>query len=364
MARTIAHVDMDAFYASVEQRERPALRGKPVIVGGRPEQRGVVAAASYEARRFGVHSAMPARTALRLCPHAELLPARMDYYREVSQQVFAIFGALTDLVEPLSLDEAFLDLSHRAGSLDEAERLARAIKTRVLRETKLTCSVGVGPNKFLAKLASERDKPDGLFLLVEEDVPVFLESLPLQALWGVGPSTLKHLEALGVATMTDLRACGMAELVRHLGAHGAHLWQLARGRDARPVVPHRPSKSISRETTFARDVTSHEEMLEALRELTRDTMAHVRRQGLQGKTVHLKVRLGDFTTLTRNGTLAWPTQDPRPVWSAVQRLLRDRIDLGGQGVRLLGVGLSGLSPHNHGQLPLFDFDDLLARGRR
>lgn len=363
MTRIIAHVDMDAFYASIEQRDHPALKGQPVIVGGRPEQRGVVAAASYEARRFGVHSAMPTSKALKLCPHAVLVPSRFTHYKEVSQQIRKVFFTHTPLVEPLSLDEAFLDLTGKAETVKQVKQLGQNIKAQVLATTRLTCSVGLAPNKFLAKLASEQNKPDGLFVLRQSQVRAFLEAMPLSKLWGVGPATHRKLKQLGIHSMAELQRRPLAELVRHLGAYGAHLWNLARGRDERPVVPDRPYKSLSRETTFAEDVSDPEQMRTVLRQLCESTVDNLKRHNLQGKTVHLKVRLGDFTTLTRNLTLAWPTQDVRVVWRAVQRLFERRADLQGQGVRLLGVGVSTLSEVDSGQLPLFPLEELSGVGQ-
>jgi len=358
MTRIIAHVDMDAFYASVEQRDHPELKGKPVIVGGTPEQRGVVAAASYEARRFGAHSAMPSVRALKLCPHAVLMPSRFAYYKEVSQQIRDVFFSHTPLVEPLSLDEAFLDLSGKAETVKQVKRLGQDIKDQILTETQLTCSVGLAPNKFLAKLASEQNKPDGLFVLRQSEVRSFLEVLPLSKLWGVGPATHRKLKQLGIDSMPELHRRPLADLVRHLGAYGAHLWNLARGRDERAVVPDRPYKSLSRETTFVEDLSDQDQMQAVLQELCESTVGSLKRHSLQGKTVHLKVRLGDFTTLTRNTTLAWPTQDLDVVWHAVKQLFERRADLQGQGVRLLGMGISGLSVVNSGQLPLFPLEEL------
>lgn len=359
MTRIIAHVDMDAFYASVEQREHSELKGKPVIVGGTPQQRGVVAAASYEVRRFGVHSAMPTVTALRLCPHATLLPPRMSRYKEVSQEISKIYQRMTPLVEPLSLDEAFLDLSHSAKTVKDVKQLAQQIKAQILEQTKLTCSVGIAPNKFLAKLSSEQNKPDGLFILRQHNVRQFLDQIPLSKLWGVGPATHKRLQRMGIETMPQLHQCPLPKLVRYLGAQGAHLWQLARGQDNRAVLPDRPYKSISRETTFANDLTDTEEMKKVLKTLCAATMKNVRHNGLQGKTLHVKVRLDDFTTLTRNATLAWPTQEDDTAWHTVERLFDSRVDLQQQGVRLLGVGISSLSERNSGQLPLFALEQLI-----
>ena len=359
MIRIIAHVDMDAFYASVEQREDRKLRGKPVIVGGTPQQRGVVAAASYEARAFGARSAMATSKALHLCPHATLVAPRMSYYKAVSAQIFEIFQAVTPLVEPLSLDEAFLDLSHKVNSFPEAQRLAQRIKAQVLHKTQLTCSVGVAPNKFLSKLASEQNKPNGLFMILPAAVDDFLDHLPLSKLWGVGPATHRRLEQMGIQTVRQLRASALNALVRQLGSQGALLWKLAHGQDERAVVPDRPYKSLSRETTFAEDLTDPQEMKTVLKELCEATVKSLKRHGLQGRIVHLKVRLADFTTLTRNATLNWPTQDEAVVWRAVEQLFDQRLHLQGRGVRLLGAGMAGLSECNSGQLALFAADELV-----
>lgn len=353
MSRIIAHVDMDAFYASVEQRDHPELKGKPVIVGGSKEQRGVVAAASYEARKFGVHSAMPTVTAMRLCPHAIRLPSRFPRYREVSKQIREIFSEMTPLVEPLSLDEAFLDLSGKAETVKEVKALAQSIKQKILATTKLTCSVGMAPNKFLAKIASDQMKPDGLFIIRQNEIDAFLNQLSLSKLWGVGPATRRRLAQMGIETMAQLRQCELVDLVKQLGSQGAHLWKIAQGQDDREVTPDRPYKNISRETTFAEDLTDRDAMKAILKELCESTMNNVRRHNLQGRTLHVKVRLGDFTTLTRNMTLSWPTQDDEAAWATIEKLFDQKVDLQGQGVRLLGVGISGLSDCNSGQLPLF-----------
>ncbi len=360
MSRIIAHVDMDAFYASVEQRDHPELKGKPVIVGGSAEQRGVVAAASYEARKFGVHSAMPTVRAMRLCPHAIRLPSHFARYREVSRQIRDIFNALTPLVEPLSLDEAFLDLSGKANTVKEVKALAQSIKQQILDTTQLTASVGVAPNKFLAKIASDQNKPDGLFIIRQNEIEAFLDELPLKKLWGVGPATRRRLEKMGIETMAHLRQCSLADLVKQLGSHGAHLWKISQGQDDREVTPDRPYKNISRETTFAEDLVDRDVMKATLQELCESTINNVRKHNLQGKTLHVKVRLGDFTTLTRNITLSWPTQENGVAWHTIEKLFDQKVDLQGQGVRLLGVGISGLSDHNSGQLPLFPYEEMVG----
>ncbi|NIR31889.1 MAG: DNA polymerase IV, partial [Gammaproteobacteria bacterium] len=250
----ILHVDMDAFYASIEIRDLPELAGRPVVVGGSPEGRGVVAAASYTARRYGIHSAMPAATARRLCPQVVFLPVRMDHYAHVSGRLRAIFERYTPLVEPLSLDEAFLDVRASQRLFGSSERIARRIKDDIEAELRLTASVGVAPNKFLAKIASDLDKPNGLVIVAADRVQAFLDPLPVGRLWGVGAATEKTMTQLGIRTVGDLRAHSRDALHAAFGRAGEHFWQLARGIDERPVVPEREAKSLSRETTFDRDI--------------------------------------------------------------------------------------------------------------
>jgi DNA polymerase-4 len=359
-AAAILHVDMDAFYASVELRRRPELRGQPVIVGG-AGNRGVVAAASYEARAYGVHSAMPSVRAQRLCPHAVFLPGDYAHYAEVSERVMAVFASFTPLVEPLSLDEAFLDVRGSVRLHGEPPNIARRIRERILDEEQLTCSVGVAPNKFLAKLASEAAKPrasrDGAVPgLGVKVVPVggelaFLHPLPVQALWGVGPATLERLRRLGVRTVADLAAIPLDNLRATLGdAAGRHLHELAHARDDRAVVVDQRPKSIGHEETYAHDRHDRAAVDVELVKLSDAVAARLRKAGVAGRTITIKVRFHDFTTLTRRETL------PAPVDSGVA-ILRSARALAATvdptpGVRLLGVSVSGLSDQAVEQLTL------------
>src|SRR5262245_857727 len=299
----ILHVDMDAFYASVEQRDRPELRGRPVIVGGSAEGRGVVSAASYEARAFGVHSAMPTATARRLCPHGVFLPVRMAHYAEVARQVRDILFSFTPLVEPLSLDEAFLDVAASEHLFGPAPAIARQIKDRVRGETGLVASVGVAANKFLAKLAGDLGKPDGLVVLGPERVRAFLDPLPVGRLWGVGAKGEKRLHALGLRTIGQVAALAEDVLAGHLGEAGRQPSRLARGLDDRAVVPDEEAQSLSTETTFARDVGDRAALRACLLELVEHLAGRLRRRGVRARTVELKARTAEFRTHTRSQTL-------------------------------------------------------------
>jgi DNA polymerase-4 len=279
------HVDMDAFYASVEQRDRPELAGKPVIVGGSPERRGVVAAANYVAREFGVHSAMPSVTARRLCPHGVFLPSRIDYYAEVSQQIRGIFERFTPLVEPLALDEAFLDVTGSEPLFGPAVKIGREIKRVIHQEVRLVASVGVAPNKFLAKIASDLEKPDGFVVVEPGHVSEFLDPLPVERIWGVGRQGSQVFHRLAVRTVGQLRQLPLEVLKQHFGAGGEHFWQLARGIDDRRVVPDRDAKSISHETTFQRDIDDRDVLRAWLLDLTEQVGWRLRRHGLRGRTV-------------------------------------------------------------------------------
>ncbi len=326
----ILHVDMDAFYAAVEQRDRPELAELPVIVGGSSEGRGVVAAASYASRRFGIHSAMPTATALRLCPNAIVLPVRMSHYAAVSRQIRKVFFRYTPLVEPLSLDEAFLDVSGCEALSGPAEQIARRIKRDILQETGLIASVGVAPNKFLAKIASDLEKPDGLVIIHPARVTKFLDPLPISRLWGVGKVTEAAMQRLGAATIGQLRAIPLELLKRQFGESGEHFWRLARGIDDRQVVPDRQAKSLSHETTFSRDLNDIESLRYRLWELTEQVACRLRRTGRCGRTVQIKVRFSNFRTITRSRTLPKASDSTDQFWQAAsavawQRCAGDRI---------------------------------------
>jgi DNA polymerase-4 len=340
--RKIIHLDMDAFYASVEQRDDPSLKGRPVAVGGSPEGRGVVAACSYEARKFGIHSAMPMARALRACPELAIVRPNFTKYREVSQQVMAILRSVTPLVEPLSLDEAYLDVTENALGQPLAMEVAKFLKSRIFVETALTASAGVAPNKFLAKIASGWNKPNGLTVIAPERVEAFLQQLPVEALWGVGPVTAKKLRAIGVAKLVDVRSADDAQLRKAVGSHAEWLQRLSRGDDPRPVTPDRPWKSISSEDTYPEDLTELREMRAEVARLARRAAASLESKGLLARTVTLKVRYSNFKTVTRNHTEEPATRDCANITERALMLL-ERTDAGKRAVRLLGVGVHGLA---------------------
>jgi nucleotidyltransferase/DNA polymerase involved in DNA repair len=338
----ILHVDMDAFYASVELRRRPELRGRPVIVGG--GRRGVVLSATYEARAFGVRSAMPMGRAMRLCPEAVVVPPDMRRYAAVSAGVMAVFRSVTPLVEPLSLDEAFLDVSGARRRLGRPGWIGEWIRARIADEQGITCSVGVAPTKFVAKLASSRCKPDGLLVVPVDGVREFLHGLPVGALWGVGERTAAQLAGLGLRTVGDLAALPLPALARALGdGVAAHLHALANGEDPRPVVPDEPDRSIGAEETFEADVDDHAVIHRELLRLAEKTAARLRASGQAGRTVSLKIRFADFTTVTRARTLPAPTDAGHEVY-ATARALYDGLELDRPRIRLVGVRVEGIAP--------------------
>jgi DNA polymerase-4 len=346
--RRIIHLDMDAFYASVEQRDEPALRGRPVAVGGPPESRGVVAAASYEARRFGVRSAMPMARAVRLCPELAIVRPDFARYRAVSQQVMAILREATPLVEPLSLDEAYLDVTENRWGEPLATRVAQRLKARIREATGLTASAGVAPNKFLAKIASGWQKPDGLTVIAPERVERFLQDLPVEALWGVGPVTARKLRAVGIAKLVDVRDADPDRLRRAVGSLADWLRQLSHGDDPRPVTPDRPWKSISAETTYVEDLTDLAEMRVELARLAQRVAGSLEKKRLAARSVSIKVRYANFTTVTRSHT-AEPATREAVALGARAAMLLERTEAGRRAVRLLGVGVHGLvgedAPH-------------------
>jgi DNA polymerase-4 len=344
---------MDAFYAAVEQRDRPELRGKPVIVGG-IGNRGVVSAASYEARPFGVHSALPMATARRLCPHAVFLPVRMGHYTLVARQIREILASFTPLVEPLSLDEAFLDVRGCQGLFGPAPEIARQIKERIKGESGLVASVGVAVNKFLAKLASDLGKPNGLLIVPADQIAAFLALLPVYRLWGVGVKGEKRLHTLGVHTIGQLAALPEQTLIDHFGENGRHLWQLAHGQDERAVVPDREAKSVSTETTFAHDIADCELLRTWLLDLVEQLAWRLRQGGLRTRTVELKVRTADFRTRTRAVTLPEATDLTEPLWQAAVALFERTLSRDWLPVRLLGVGATKLTQDRAIQGDLFD----------
>ena len=363
--RTILHVDMDAFYASVELLRRPELRGQPVIVGGEG-RRGVVAAASYEARWFGVHSAMPSSRAKRLAPHAVFLSGDQGHYREISSQIMAIMHRYTPLVEPLSLDEAFLDVTASRRLFGDGAQIARELRAAIHDETGLWCSAGVAPNKFLAKLSSEQAKPSasregpvpgrGVFVVAPGREIDFLHPLPARALWGVGAATMAKLERIGVATVGDIAALDLATLIAAVGkATGRHLHALANGLDDRPVEPHQRAKSMSQEETYATDRHDRAELDTEIVRMSDAVAGRLRKAGLEARTITVKVRFGDFQTITRSATIDQPTDTAATIQRTAKKLL-DAVDIS-PGVRLLGVGATGLDDPAPEQLSL---EDMLA----
>lgn len=361
MVRKIIHIDMDAFYAAVEQKDNPALKGRPVIVGGDLQKRGVVSAASYEARAYGVHSAMPISQAQRLCPQGIFLPVRMSRYQEISQQIFKIFETFTPLIEPLSLDEAFLDITHCQRLFGPALQIAKDIKKRIFEATGLTASAGLAPNKFLAKIASDLKKPDGLVEVKPEEVKEFLTPLPISKLWGVGKVTTEILHKLGISRIGQLANFPPEILERKLGKFGRQLILLARGEDDRPVCPRSEVKSISQEETFIPELFEQGEIEKVLLAQAEQVGFELRQQGLKGKTVQIKVRYPDFRLITRSLTLPSPTDQGWAIYKVACKLL-EKTEVFQKKARLLGVGLTNLQRADYPQqLPLFIHEEKKTR---
>jgi DNA polymerase-4 len=342
--RVIFHLDMDAFYASVEQRDNPALRGQPVIVGASPERRGVVCAASYEARAFGVRSALPSRTAARLCPQGVFLPPRMDVYRSESQQIMLLLAQFGGAVEQVSVDEAYLEMTHRFSAFDPQPllELGRAMKEIIRQERNLTASIGIGSNKLLAKIASDHAKPDGLFCVEESGKRDFLRPLPVSTIHGVGKVTGQALEQAGLRTIGDLQDYA-GDLRSLVGSFGPVLRQFALGEDQRPLELDGSVKSVSAEETFARDTTDRRVLVPVLRELSNDIATKLGKERLAARTVQVKVRYSDFRTLTRQTSLEDPLESAAEIFSMACAILR-REKLVDRPLRLLGLGVSGLVP--------------------
>ncbi len=353
--RRIAHLDMDAFFAAVEQLDEPRYRGRAVIVGGLGP-RGVVSTASYEARKFGVGSAMPMARARKLCPQGIFLAPRFPRYVEISRKVRAILHQYSPVVEPVSIDEAFFDLTGE----DRAEEIVAIIKAHVKQETGLTCSVGLAPNRFLSKVASELQKPDGLVIIDQEHVQQILDPLSVRMIWGVGKVTERRLRGLGISLIRDLRRTSLSQLMREFGSMGKVLYRLARGEDATPLNRKSKSSSVSREVTFAQDIYSKEHMEEIVRDLAQNVSAQLRRGQLVGKTVRIKIRYPDFETVTRQASLVVATDSTRIIEGMALDLLLRRVDIAGRGVRLIGVGVGRLSKTSVRQLPLFPEDETIS----
>jgi DNA polymerase-4 len=357
LIRKIIHIDMDAFYASVEQRDNPGIRGKPVIVGGDPRSRGVVAACSYEARKYGIHSAMPCATAYRLCPQAHFIRPRFDVYKAVSNQIREIFHHYTDLVEPLSLDEAFLDTTRNKQKILSATRIAQQIRRRIFHVTDgLTASAGVSFNKFLAKVASDCNKPDGITVITPEDAPSFIDQLPVRKFFGVGRVTEERMLNLGIKTGRELKKFSHESLVHHFGKAGTYYYHIAHGRDDRPVQPDRIRKSFGKETTLKYDIDDKEQMIAILDVLAEKVVEGLRKEKRHGLTLTLKVKYHDFQTVTRAITFARPVTDTAFMMEHIKRLL-DRTNAGNKKVRLLGISVSNFletqgNNERYVQLPL------------
>lgn len=338
--RKIIHVDMDAFFASVEQRDQPEYQGKPLIVGGQPNSRGVVAACSYEARKFGIHSAMPSSRAYRLCPQAIFVPPRFEAYREVSNQIREIFWQYATQVEPLSLDEAYLDVTYTADFDGSATRIAQAIKAEILTKTQLNASAGVSYNKFLAKIASDMDKPNGLYVIKPEQGLAFVADLPIGKFHGIGPATEKKMHQLGIRTGGDLRKKSLLALVEKFGQSGQYYYNIARAIDERPVRSTRVRKSLGKETTFAEDILSVALLTEKLNELAEQVLTKLGQQTLQAKTITLKVKYANFQQVTRAQSVEVGL-DLHAIKRWIPQLLQ-RTKAGEQAIRLVGLSLSGL----------------------
>jgi len=334
----ILHADMDAFYASVEIRDAPHLADKPVVVAGSAESRGVVSAANYVARRFNIRSAMPTKTAIKLCPHLIILPGRMNKYIEVSRQIHEIFARYTPVIEPLSLDEAFLDVTDSERLFGSALNIANSIKNNVREELNLVVSVGVASNKFIAKIASDIKKPDGLVVVEPGQEQAFLDPLPVSRIWGIGKQTSAVLSKYGIETIAQLRAYPLTFLTKHFGKQGGNIWDLAHGRDTRQVTPDREAKSLSHERTFAYDTYKREILLQQLSEMCEQVAWRLRHENLMARGIQLKVRFADFSLITRARRLAQPSNTTTTLWQAIKQLFVKEENNWRQAIRLIGMG--------------------------
>jgi DNA polymerase IV len=359
--RKIIHIDMDAFYASVEQRDNPGYRGKPLVVGGPPQGRGgVVAAASYEARKFGIRSAMPSKRALELCPEVLFVYPRFPVYKEVSGKIREIFARYTDLIEPLSLDEAYLDVTHDKQNIGSAIEIAKQIKQAIKDELQLTASAGISINKFVAKVASDMNKPDGLTFIAPAQVEQFMEQLPVEKFYGVGKVTAEKMRSMNLLTGADLKSLPEDELVKHFGKVGKFYYNIVRGTDNREVQPNRESKSVGAEDTFAHDLTTIAEMNTEIDKITGLVCGRLNRYSLKGRTITLKIKYSDFRVITRSLSLQQPVADADVIATTAKHLLQSA-DVAGSKIRLLGISLSNFGEQvpakkrkNNSQLNLFE----------
>ena len=349
----IIHLDMDAFFASVEIRENPELVGLPVVVGGPSKNRGVVAAASYVARKYGVFSAMPMSQASRLCPDLHILPVNMPLYVSVSGQIHEIFNRYTPEIEPLSLDEAFLDVSKSIKLFGSAENIAKRIKYDIKQELNLDVSAGIAPNKFVAKIASDIEKPNGFVVVEEKNMQNFLDPLPIKRIWGVGKKTEEKLNNYGITTIKDLRNQSNRWLIDRFGKQGDHIYRLANGQDKREVVSDVKAKSISAESTFVEDINNKETLISYLSQLTEQVAVRLREKNRKAKTVSIKIRFHDFTTNVRSKTLQQSSNQTEEIWQTVKSLFNIAIPTGQVSLRLLGVGVSGFDGEKYSQTDLF-----------
>jgi DNA polymerase-4 len=354
--RYILHVDMDAFFAAIEQREHPQYKNKPVIVGADPKQgkgRGVVSTCSYEARQYGVHSAMPISQAYKLCPQGIYIPPNGHLYSQVSDEIFELLYEFTDRVEPLSIDEAFLDITGSFHLFGSVEKLGRELKLRILQSQDLTASVGIAPNKFIAKIASDLKKPDGLVLVEADQIREFLDPLAVVYIWGAGKKTIAKLNHLGIYTIGDLRQFPADLLGQYFGKLGDHFYALAHGQDDRPVISGHEVKSVSNEVTFGEDITDLEALQRTLIQLSEKVAYRLRQKGLTGRTIHLKLRYQSFDTITRVQTIPAVTANTEKIFSVVKELFIDNYQQG-RKVRLIGVGISGFSDDIGRQMDIFE----------
>lgn len=347
--RRILHIDLDAFFASVEQRDNPELRGKPIAVGV-SHVRGVVATASYEARSYGVRSAMPAKVALKLCPHLIFIQGRMEVYRQISSQIYQIYQEFTDLIEPVSIDEAFLDVTQNFKNYPLGQDCAIEIKKRIRNETGLVASAGVSYNKFLAKIASDWKKPNGLCVIHPSVATRFIDRLPVSSIWGIGPITQQKMEQLGIRTGAQLRRQSLEFLIHHFGKAGSSYYNFARGIDDRPVTPYRERKQVSAETTFLSDIKNDGNINDVLLNLSIEVLTRVRQKGFKGTTLMVKVRFSDFTTLTRSYSGENIFDDHRKIYDVAKKLVA-KIGINGRSLRLLGIAIE--HPINQDENSLF-----------